>query len=476
MTRKSKRPWSDCDREAALMAMLCGGAPPDAGKELRAFHSFFVPNRYQVREWLLFSSCTAMPMLEWGYEACATPYHYVLEATDKDDVSNRLGVIEAGFASKLLAALSAPRETKVLVTASPADAFRLAATLCALQGNGSPSRVLIPSVLEVGSEVPNALQGRDVLPGPDYGQSLLPGSIEVTQIPLRGGNGELLDEMKVTETFSRFKEHSHHRTFGYTTLGDATGAVGPIPYAADVMDATQMRVRGSKIAEYLTRGFAMVISGSTFLGGPAHSGALLLPKGTFGEEVWLQAWSLWRQERVLAWQDRQGFSSGFGNILRWMPGLMALERLAALGAKADIRIAQMTAQMAAFLREFPAFEVFDSRSQHQVAVCGRDSGIVPFAVRMGDRRWMTMPDLTALWQKLAEEGVLLGHPVQLGARAALCLSIAASDVTNATIDHKLARLADVLAGAGFTRRRAGGNRNRTVQAARRGMPETRCLQ
>ncbi len=98
--------------------------------------------------------------------------------------------------------------------------------------------------------------------------------------------------------------------------------------------------------------------------------------------------------------------------------------------------------MAAFLREFPAFEVFEGRNPHQAAICGRDSGIVAFAVRKG-RHWMTMPDLIVLYRKLAEQSVLLGHPIGVGNRAALRLSIAAGDVEVGSVERKLARLADV---------------------------------
>ncbi len=458
------------------MAMLASGVAGPGGAEERGLHSYFVPKRRPDRDYVLFSSCTAMPLLEWGYEICDAPYRYVIEAEDRGELSYRLGVVETGFERKLLAAMSAPEGTKVVVAASPADAFRMAATLFVLESNGPPVRTLFPSVLEMASDVPMALQGRSVVPGPGYGESLLPGEMEVIQIPLRNGQGELLNEMTVADHFETRSAAAKGRTVAYMTFGDATGAAGPIAHDCYMMDATQMRLRGSRIGDHLKRRFAMVICGSTFLGGPAHSGALLLPPGSVRDEVWRQACELWAGERSLTWKSHEGFSRGFANMLRWMPGLYALERLAELGAKADTHIARMTAEMTDFLREFPAFEVFEGRSAHQAAICGRDSGIVSFAVRKG-RHWMTMPDLIALYRKLAEEGVLLGHPIVVGNRAALRLSIAAGDVDAGSIERKLARLADVLSEAGFSRRANVGHSNtRSRQAASRPLSPAVCWQ
>jgi hypothetical protein len=127
------------------------------------------------------------------------------------------------------------------------------------------------------------------------------------------------------------------------TFGDATGAAGPIAHDCYMMDATQMGLRGSRIGDHLKRRLAMVICGSTFLGGRAHSGTLLLPPGCLRDEVWRQARELCAGERSLNWKSLEGFSRGFANMLRWMPGLHALEAMAQLGPKAGTHIARMTA-------------------------------------------------------------------------------------------------------------------------------------
>lgn len=58
--------------------------------------------------------------------------------------------------------------------------------------------------------------------------------------------------------------------------------------------------------------------------------------------------------------------------------------------------------------------------------------------------WFTMPDLIALYHDLAGAGVLLGHPVMAGGRAALRIAISAEDVQRGDIGPALARFNDAL--------------------------------
>ena len=178
------------------------------------------------------------------------------------------------------------------------------------------------------------------------------------------------------------------------------------------------------------------------------------------------------------WKTGLGFSKGFANMLRWMPGLHAMEHIANLGPKADIRMAQLTMELKDFLAEFPDFETFESRHSDHVAFCGRDLGIVPFAVRRGKRGWMSMPELIGLYDALAAQNVLLGLPITIGNRAALRLSLGAGDIVAGSITPKLARLAGALKTAGFRRRRrVGAEGFQSAYAARlMSRPDGVCLQ
>ena len=475
---RTRRPWFDCDREAALVAMLSAGFTAPADSEPKGLRRHFGPRRVRDTEFALFSSCSGMPLTDWAYETSEIPYHYVIDGQDRGDVENLLRELKHLFQKKFLNAISAPPGTTMLVASSPADAFRMASVFFALACNGEPMRWLAPSFGEMGSEIPAGMRGRIVRPGEDRGDPFLADNIEVVEISLRRTRGEFIDDSEIAETYHRHQRASVGRSIGLLTFGDATGAPGPLAMPADMIDATQMRVRASRIADFLKLGYPTVISGSTFLGGPSPSGALLVPPNTFGEGLMSQAREVLAEDFRLNWKTGLGFSRGFANMLRWMPGLHAMEHIVNLGPKADIRMAQLTMELKDFLAEFSDFEVFESRHGDHVAFCGRDSGIVPFAVRRGKRGWMSTSDLIGLYDTLAAQNVLLGLPITIGNRAALRLSLSAGDIVIGSITPKLARLADALETAGFLRRRSVNTKGfRMAHVARlMSRPDGICLQ
>ena len=146
-------------------------------------------------------------------------------------------------------------------------------------------------------------------------------------------------------------------------------------------------------------------------------------------------------------EDRPGIHPrGLRILLRWMPGLHAMEHIVNLGPKADIRMAQLTMEFEGFPGRVPGFRgVRESRHSDHVAFCGRDSGIVPFAVRRGktglvvdariDRRSTTRwPRRMSCWD-CRSRSAIAPHCGYLWPRA-----ISASVASR----HKLARLADAL--------------------------------
>ena len=97
-----------------------------------------------------------------------------------------------------------------------------------------------------------------------------------------------------------------------------------------VVDACQARLGRGRLRSYLDRGYMVLITGSKFFGGPAFSGALLLPKGLSrsldciegivpgifnyaGRCDWPMAWTALRSRF-----DRR---SNFGQWLRWEAAL-----------------------------------------------------------------------------------------------------------------------------------------------------------
>jgi hypothetical protein len=194
-----------------------------------------------------------------------------------------------------------------------------------------------------------------------------------------------------------------------------------------------------------------VIAGSTFLGGPAESGALLVPPDRFPAKVLGEARRRWRADTRPDWDARLGPNRALRSLLRWLPAPENLRSVVALGPRADTRVARMTMELAGFLGRFPDFHVFPGRDVHQVATCGREAGMAAFAVRDQKRqdRWLPMPELIALYHRLADAGVLIGHPVPVGSRGALRVAIGAEDVLRGDIRASLEHLEAALQGLGF---------------------------
>lgn len=127
-----------------------------------------------------------------------------------------------------------------------------------------------------------------------------------------------------------------------------------------VVDACQARLGRRRLRAYLDRGYMVLMSGSKFFGGPAFSGALLVPKGLSrsldrvggiapgffdyaGRCDWPMAWT--------ALRSRFERRPNFGQWLRWeaalaeigsyyaVPGAFRTEMLAELAAGIDSMIA-----------------------------------------------------------------------------------------------------------------------------------------
>jgi hypothetical protein len=94
-----------------------------------------------------------------------------------------------------------------------------------------------------------------------------------------------------------------------------------------VVDACQMRLTRARLRNYLDRGYMVLISGSKFFGGPAFSGALLLPgripyprSDAFADGLQDYAG---RSDWPKAWTSRSHFSNrpNLGQWLRWEAAL-----------------------------------------------------------------------------------------------------------------------------------------------------------
>ena len=70
---RTRRPWLDCDREAALVAMLSAGFTAPAYSQPKGLRRHLRPRRVRDTEFALFSSCSGMPLTDWAYRPLRYP-------------------------------------------------------------------------------------------------------------------------------------------------------------------------------------------------------------------------------------------------------------------------------------------------------------------------------------------------------------------------------------------------------------------
>jgi len=254
-----------------------------------------------------------------------------------------------------------------------------------------------------------------------------------------------------------------------------------------VVDACQARLGRRRLGSYLDRGYMVLVTGSKFFGGPAFSGALLVPKGMWrvldriegiapgffhyaGRCDWPTAWTALRSRF-----ERQ---PNFGQWLRWeaaladigsyyaVPGAFRAKAMAELAAGIDSMIA-----LSPSLRAVPAaVGTADADDEEFV-----QRSIFPFTL-LRNNKPVSVADTSAVHRALARDmsgdivgsdadrevaaqRCLVGQPVRLeqadaAPQAALRLCVGARLVTEAwsidgaqaqaNVQHTLDRIAHVL--------------------------------
>ncbi|TFV30734.1 hypothetical protein E4K66_33805 [Bradyrhizobium frederickii] len=231
-----------------------------------------------------------------------------------------------------------------------------------------------------------------------------------------------------------------------------------------VVDACQARLGRRRLRSYLDRGYMVLISGSKFFGGPAFSGALLVPKGLSrsldriegiapgifdyaGRCDWPMAWTMLR--------SRFERRPNFGQWLRWeaalaeiggyyaVPGAFRAKMLAELAAGIDSMIA-----LSPSLRSVPTATNTVDADDEEFA----QTTIFPFMLLRGGKPVSTAEtnaihqalarDMseafsgTAADRQVAAQRCLIGQPVRLerqdaAPQAVLRLCVGARLVTEA---------------------------------------------
>ncbi len=242
--------------------------------------------------------------------------------------------------------------------------------------------------------------------------------------------------------------------------GSKTGLVSPTPAfarslaarnpgAIDVLvDACQLRLAPATLKAYVELGFLVAITGSKFVGGPAFSGALLVPQGPAARLCSAGA------------EAESGDAGGFGLILRWTA---ALEELRAFAGLAEGAVASFLLKFGAMvdetlasdpvLRPIPAAPIQRPGLDAPASWDGLRT-IFPFAMAASGA-YLGRPDaeLVDRWMGMALSGLFasrpkaepalalraeIGQPVMWGApdgapAAALRLSLGARTIRQAMI-------------------------------------------
>jgi hypothetical protein len=377
----------------------------------------------------------------------------------------------------------------IVLAASGTDVHLIAADLAR-----GEERARLVSVLaapeETGRGVPQALRGLTFGRRTPHGAPAVPGEAlegmagEILTVAVRDADGAPRLAELVDADFER-RCRQGLRLGGRVLINlvdvSKTGLIAPSPQCAlrlkaqfgdkvtVLVDACQFRLSAASLASYLASDFLVALTGSKFVGGPAFSGALMIPKAL---SPFLRRQPL---SRALGdYCSRQDWPSGYvgrrglpdvpnlGLLLRWEAALRELEMFQALPAAAVRGVLEAFAhRIGAQLDDCARFRRVASPGLGRLALGGWDEipTIFPFLVSDSDGV-LSGPRLQALYERLrsrsAGRGPLqLGQPVTVGVQRGeslvalrLCISaplvveaLSVAGGTGVVIDRALAALA-----------------------------------
>jgi hypothetical protein len=250
----------------------------------------------------------------------------------------------------------------IVFAASGTDLHLIAAQLASDVKTSALLAVMIEAT-ETGRGVPAALAGRHFSDCTALGSIVASntailggGAIEVAAVASRAADGTpraaaLIDAE--VEALVASAAMAGRRVLLNLIDVSKTGMIAPslacalelrrrFPAAVDVMvDGCQFRLAPSTLRAYLQHGFWIALTGSKFVGGPAFSGALILPYAaarrlrTRHLPPALSAYSA-RADWPLGWTVRQALADveNFGLLLRWEAALAELRTFRSLSEAA----------------------------------------------------------------------------------------------------------------------------------------------
>jgi hypothetical protein len=365
---------------------------------------------------ICFSSCTASPISNAGFLAAKRCF-VDLTTTPSPD---RVAAWEAKVKNRLASYLGTANLAEIELLPSGTDGLLFCSILLSLESAERPITAILPAAAETGTGVPRAAAGQP------FDRPLSPTSIPgPVEIALRTPDGAPRDADEVSDNFASAAKHAPGRPVITLTYGSKTGLVAPLripPGANVIVDACQLRVAPSVIRACLRNGWPVVITGSKYLGGPPFSGAVLLPAGRF-TSIRLHALARWRRTVLAPAQSA-------GPLLRWVAATEGLS-----DAEPPYQIPPTSAAIAALTR-IPGLRVLPGPTEAMIDAAGAHPGIISFAIND-----LSAGQLRPLHRLLADSGVLLGQPVDIGPFGVLRLAFGRSHASNTSLHQDLARIA-----------------------------------
>lgn len=383
------------------------------------------------------SSCTASPITIGGFRRSAEVFSHLRDS--KNDAS-AMDQCRRDIEARLLSYFGAAGLAEVMLCASGTDALLATAMILSQEQPGRPMTAILPQASETGSGVPKAARLRE-FDGPQASNvPLVECEADAVEIRLRGADGQPLDTEEIARAYTAAAAGVQGRPVIYLTHGTKTGLIAPAipPSQADVIvDACQARIAPAVVARYLRNGWPVVVTGSKFFGGPAFSGAVLMPTARLLAP---------RTNAAMQAVRARTAEPNLGLLLRWIAALETIEAFAPL---ADIAAERVRDRSAAIIQGISAAENLVPMQ----GMSGNGDGwsdiptIFTFAVRdsRNPKQLLTAAELRSLYSRLAANSVLLGQPVDLGRFGGLRIAIGARDLLPGASDNAdLSRLFDAL--------------------------------
>ncbi len=408
-------------------------------------------------EEISFASSAASPISPRGHAAAESAFARLLTGGPRAGVEWTQAI-----RTRLLRLYGVPGAEAILAasgTEAEFVALTLARTLLA-----RPITTIVPAAGETGGGIRLAAAGCHVLASTALGARVEPGThlsglvaadVGVVEIAVRAADGAArgfaaVDRMVLAQAQAALSADRdvlvHCLDTSETGLaGFSRSTAEALQASADgrcvvVVDARQLRCSAATIRRDLAAGFLVMIAGSTFAGGPAFSGAVLVPPaladrlGRVAPPPGLGACSArndWPGRLHAQLEPVLPTTLNIGLGLRWEAALAELEALEALDP--DLRGA-IVARFGALVEHHVAAADGLTLVDGGEAAPDRPRTIVPILTHDGDGAALCARALQrAMMTSMETEGparriVHLGRPVDIGRAAALPVALSAPQI------------------------------------------------